>query len=192
MRKILYVSMLTWLLTACANGSSDDKHYYQLQAEPRPVSTAAVSAQNKFIWLEAVNVADYLNQDGLVYQLSPVEFATAEHNLWASPLHQQLSKLITQSLTQPMQYWIVANQRLAEPDATVQLYIDKFHGLKSGNVMISGRWIVIDRLGNISNLPFTVEQTQVGDGYAAMVKALSLAWQQEISQFRTQLPQLVH
>jgi uncharacterized protein len=90
--KVWMIGAAALLLSACS--SQPQKNYYQL---PVPTATtsvvhAPVESGAHQLWLERVNVADFLSALGVVYQTNDVQFVTAGNNLWASPLEQQLQQ----------------------------------------------------------------------------------------------------
>lgn len=97
---------LLLFLSACS--STPQKTYYQLPAlgVPAQVSSNGVSARQ--LWLEHISVADYLAQNGVVYQTNDVRYVIAQNNLWASSLDQQLQQTLVTNLSSALPGWVVS------------------------------------------------------------------------------------
>ncbi|MDX1757493.1 MAG: ABC-type transport auxiliary lipoprotein family protein [Marinobacter sp.] len=117
-----------------------------------------------------VRLAGYLEQGGIVYQLSDSEMHNARQHRWAEPLAQQLRRSLHAGLSE-----------MAPPNGgqlTVQL--SQFQGVRSlagDRAIIRGVWQynaggAVTRTGQIDwQGPLT------GDGYAGLVETLDQGWQ---------------
>ena len=130
------------LLTACSSGV-DNKSYYQLPvATQTGVQSSTASQGNRLLWVEQVNVPDYLAGNGVVYQTSDVKYVIAANNLWASPLDQQLRNTLVANLGNQLPGWVVASQPLGSDQDTLNVTVTGFHGRYDGKVIISGEWLL--------------------------------------------------
>lgn len=187
MKKWLPIAMAC-LLSACSS-SGEDKTYYQLPVPQAGVQSTA-SQGGRLLWVEQVNIPDYLAGNGVVYQTSDVQYVIANNNLWASPLDQQLRTTLVANLSNQMPGWVVASQPLGTDQDTLNVNVSGFHGRYDGTVVVSGEWL-LNHQGQLIKRPFHIELKQKQDGYDAMVKELSQAWAQEatsIAQSVTRLP----
>lgn len=175
MRKWLPL-VIACMLSACSS-SGDNKTYYQL---PVPTSGMQSSASqgSRLLWVEQVNVPDYLAGNGVVYQTSDVQYVIANNNLWASPLDQQLRTTLVANLSRQLPGWVVASQPLGSDQDTLNVSVTGFHGRYDGRVVVSGEWL-LNHQGQLLKRPFHIELKQNQDGYDEMVKMLSQAWMQE-------------
>ncbi|WP_409307517.1 membrane integrity-associated transporter subunit PqiC [Pectobacterium sp. B1J-3] len=174
MMKIWTLSMVL-LLSACS--SSPQKSYYQLPVIPATETSHTAVSPSGQLWLEHVGVADYLGNQGVVYQTSDVQYAIASDNLWASPLDQQLQQALVTELGNNMAGWIVTTQPHGGEQAVLNVTITAFHGRYDGKVVIRGEW-VLSRADKVIKRPFNVVLPQTEDGYEALVKTLAQGWQQ--------------
>lgn len=184
--KIWMLGAAALLLSACS--SQPQKSYYQL---PIPVTSAAVvqapvNSDTHQLWLERVNVADFLSALGVVYQTNDVQFVTAGNNLWASPLEQQLQQTMVANLSVAMPGWIVSSQPLGNSQDTLNISVTGFHGRYDGKAVISGEWI-LTRHGQLTKRAFNLVLPVQQDGYDALVKTLAEGWQQEAQQIARQI-----
>ncbi|WON78894.1 membrane integrity-associated transporter subunit PqiC [Serratia sp. UGAL515B_01] len=178
--------VLVMLLSAC--GSTPSKTYYQLPAlgTPSQVNGASVPRQ---LWLEHVSVADFLAQNGLVYQTSDVRFVTAQNNLWASPLDQQLQQTLVTNLGGALPGWVVSSQSMNSDQDVLNVTISGFHGRYDGKAIVQGEW-VLNHQGHLIKRPFNIELKQDEDGYDALVRSLAQAWQKEAQEIANQAARL--
>ncbi|OFS08986.1 membrane integrity-associated transporter subunit PqiC [Hafnia sp. HMSC23F03] len=184
--KVWMIGAAALLLSACS--SQPQKNYYQL---PVPTATtsvvhAPVESGAHQLWLERVNVADFLSALGVVYQTNDVQFVTAGNNLWASPLEQQLQQTMVANLSAAMPGWIVSAQPLGNVQDTLNINVTGFHGRYDGKAVISGEWILM-RNGQLTKRAFNLVLPVQQDGYDALVKTLAQGWQQEAQQIARQV-----
>lgn len=162
-------------LTACSSG--ENKTYYQLPVvQSRAQSTAPQG--ERLLWVDQVNIPDYLAGNGVVYQTSDVQYVMAHNNLWASPLDQQLRTTLVANLSQQLPGWMVTSQPLDNNQNTLTMTVNGFHGRYDGRVIVSGEWLLKYR-GQLIKRPFDIVLKQQHDGYDAMVKTLAAAWSEE-------------
>lgn len=163
------------LLAACS--TTENKTYYQLPITTGTVQNGA-SASQRMLWIEQVNVPDFLAGSGVVYQTSDVQYVIASNNLWASPLDQQLRTSLVSNLSNQLPGWVVSSQPLGSDQDTLNVSVSGFHGRYDGKVVVSGEWL-LNHQGQLTKRPFHIELAQQQDGYDAMVKTLAQAWSQE-------------
>lgn len=163
------------LLAACS--STENKTYYQLPQATGTVQNSASSSQ-RLLWVEQVNIPDFLAGSGVVYQTSDVQYVIASNNLWASPLDQQLRTTLVANLSNQLPGWVVSSQPLGSDQDTLNVSVNGFHGRYDGKVIVSGEWL-LNHQGQLTKRPFHIELAQQQDGYDAMVKELAQAWSQE-------------
>jgi len=174
---------LALLLSACSSDNS--KTYYQLPvlANPPAVTTQVSGGQ---LWVDHINLADYLAQAGVVYQTNDVQYVIASNNLWASPLEQQLQQTLVSNLNAALPGWVVSAQSLGSEQAQLTVNVTGFHGRHDGQVILRGEWILRYQQQLIKR-PFNLELKQADDGYDALVRTLAQGWQQEAQQIAQQV-----
>ena len=182
------VALLAVLLTACSAGG-DNKSYYQLPSPNMSATTPGEARGQRLLWVEQVNVPDYLAGNGVVYQTSDVKYVIATNNLWASPLDQQLRTTLVANLSNQLPGWVVASQPLGSVQDTLNVTVTGFHGRYDGRVIVSGEWL-LNHQGQLIKRPFHIELKQQQDGYDEMVKVLAQAWQQEAVSIASELKRL--
>ncbi|WP_392565631.1 ABC-type transport auxiliary lipoprotein family protein [Utexia brackfieldae] len=178
--KKIWVLLSMWLLVSCSSSLPQKNYYLLTHGHQSSVKPAAIETVNDFIWIAPVNIANFLNKDGLVYQTDPYQYVTATNNLWASPLVAQLQEQVVSELSALLPQRLVSAAPLATPTATVKLFISGFHGSYLGDVIIEGYWIIMDDQGRTQRKNFSYQLPQTADGYDAMVKTLSQGWYNEV------------
>ncbi|WP_334322907.1 ABC-type transport auxiliary lipoprotein family protein [Gilliamella apicola] len=170
------------LLVGCS-ANTENKSYFQL-ASNLPVQTPkTMKSTNRFIKIDSIDVASFLNKSGIVLQTEDIKYVTAINNLWVSTLSQQLEERLVQDLSLLLPDYLISSKSLATPTLTVKLFIDGFHGGYNGDAIIKGRWIVTNNKNHIETKPFERHIPLVKNGYDALVKALSKGWQEEEQDF---------
>lgn len=166
----------TGLLAGCSS-KSIGKSYYQLSSNIGNVLTQTMQTKKNFMWIESVEVADFLNKPGIVLQTRDINYVTANNHLWVSTLSQQLRDRLEQDLMRLLPNYLVSNQAIATPTLRVKLYIDAFYGSYTGDAVIKGRWVVGDSRDRLYTKAFERHVPLTRNGYDALVKALSRGWQ---------------
>ncbi|QIQ21865.1 ABC-type transport auxiliary lipoprotein family protein [Zophobihabitans entericus] len=175
--KKLIVTLCVLFVVSCSS-SSPAKRYFQLTSDFSQTEQPASQAVKDFIWIESVNVAPYLNTLGIVYQTNDVEYVTANNNLWASSLSQQITARVVHDLSMLLPGRLVSDKPLSKPVTTLKVFIDSFHGHYAGDALIKGRWIINHNdTMTVKNFNYVIRQSQ--DGYEDLVKTLSKGWQEE-------------
>ncbi|CAI1180952.1 membrane integrity-associated transporter subunit PqiC [Serratia quinivorans] len=174
---------LALLLSACS--SKPQKTYYQLQALAAPAQVSSGSSTRQ-LWIEHVFVADYLSQNGVVYQTNDVRYVIAQNNLWASPLDQQLQQTLVTNLSNALPGWVVSTQPMSSDQDVLNITVSSFHGRFDGKAIISGEWM-LKHHGLLFKRPFNLELKLDEDGYDALVRTLAEGWQKEAKSIAFQL-----
>lgn len=177
----LQIMLLVTLLSAIIGCSSDvpNKSYFQLTSNLANHGSTMTQSTHYFIWIESIEVADFLNKSGIVLQTDDIKYTTATNHLWVSALSQQLAERLSQDLTQIMPNYLVSTNSITTPSLTVKLFIDGFHGNYNGDAIITGRWVMTDKSGKIVTKVIKRQIPLTTNGYDALVKALSQGWQDE-------------
>lgn len=179
MRKNLMMGTLL-LLAGCS--SNVDNTYYQLPVGSNVARVSSVStAEQPMLWVQQVNVPDYLAGNGLVYQTSDVKYVIAANNLWASPLDQQLQQTLVMHLSKALPGRLVASAPFGENHDTLTVNVTDFQGRHDGKAVIAGEWL-LQHQGRLIRHGFSLTLPQSEDGYDALVRTLALGWQQTAQQ----------
>ncbi|WP_236645378.1 PqiC family protein [Aidingimonas lacisalsi] len=180
------VVMSLVLLTGCA-GSPTPSERYTLPG-PAPEHTAGADAEHVLL-VESLDLAEYLDNEGIVLQLDELRLNEASQHLWAERLDHQLERGLRHRLAERLDTTYVAsdardmNLATGEDDerhvevAKLRIDVDRFQGDQHGYAIAGGRWQLRnthDRL--IAARPFNVRTELEHDGYPALVRALGASW----------------
>jgi uncharacterized lipoprotein YmbA len=176
----LVILIAAFAMTACSSAPSS-KSYYQLPTAAGVMTQKSNIPAERQIQLTGVNVADYLNGLGIVYQTSDVQFVMANNNLWAGSLQQQLQQSLMDNLNADLPGWIVTNHSTGDGEKTLSVNVAAFHGRYDGTVVVRGDWILTDRTNTLTR-SFDILLSQTDDGYDSLVRALAKAWRQQNEQ----------
>lgn len=181
MRILIVFAMLSGLV-ACSNTVSVD--YYQLTSTELEHSAKPAA---KAIFLQPVQVANYLNSKSIIMQMSPVQLVLARQHLWAEPIGQQIQRKLANSLeAQSSDYKIALQPNSTAVRLTVS--VEQFHGTEQGYALFKGRYILQDSGAEQQSFNFNYQVPLQADGYPALVFSLSQAVEQLATDILQQLP----
>jgi uncharacterized lipoprotein YmbA len=167
-----WVMILSILLAACSS-APPTKHYYQLPATVNVAETRAV--RYRTLQVAPIQVADFLAADGIVYQSNDVRYVTAQNNLWASPLTEQLQLSLVQGLRDALPDWQVGS---ADQGTVLSVTVTGFHGRYDGKALVQGVWSINGKQTRY----FHLLVPQDSSGYDALVRTLGKAWQLQVKE----------
>lgn len=179
----LFVALLG--LSACGGNfqnlnnigqQSDPAKFYALSVAPKAEGEAAQSAP-QVIGIGPVSVADYLDRSHIVIRKSPTELELGEFDRWAGKLDKEIQRVLVENLAQTHSgSTVIAHpwRGAVNPDASVELSIDRFERDSDGKAKLSASWQVFVR---DSREPVAFHQwsaeKDAAAGYPALTTALS-------------------
>lgn len=166
------------ILAGCASEQAIQNKQYILPEVP----AAQLTAPGAAVLIVNSELSEYLNQRGLVYRTSNTEIVQAQHNLWAQGIKKQLNRRIVAGLLARQRlYWpIEVNAALDLTNKPqLQVYLQRFNGVYTGQAELAGEWQLISSSGQIvRNEHFYIEVPLAEPGYPALVAALSAGLEQ--------------
>ena len=170
------LAIATAALAGCAAQSMPTNRYTLPKADS-PQQAGEPSSQAATLAIGPVEVASYLDQEGIVMQTSDIELNAANQNLWAESLGQQLTRRLRQSLAANLPDIVVLNTARSEAGAQrLTLSVDQFQGRYDGQAVASGEWQLHDGNDLVAQRHFEVAQPLSDDGYPALVRTLGTVW----------------
>ncbi|MCE3025855.1 MULTISPECIES: membrane integrity-associated transporter subunit PqiC [unclassified Salinicola] len=160
-------------LAGCA-GTPSTPSRYVLPAAGDVTPVTGVSTPTLVV--QPVAISSYLDQEGIVMQLSDIELNSANQNLWADSLGSQLTRNLRQTLTQALPQTLVLGTG-SSSDARLSVEVDRFQGRYDGQAVVSGEWQLREGNRVVRQAPFNVTRPLTADGYPALVRTLGEAWQ---------------
>jgi hypothetical protein len=163
-------AMLILCLTACTKPLMQSQVYF-LPA-PQAQTVAIPQSGAKLLQIKPVQLADFLDKQGLVLQLDDITLNQAKNHLWAEDLRQQINRGLRERLNQQQpDFWAVGPSTPA--DFRLFIEIDAFHGRYDGVAITSGEWQLKNTKGDVLKLASFRYETKLNErGYPALVRAL--------------------
>lgn len=189
MKKGLIIAVVM-LSASCSISKVSEKEFYLLDVKTTAQQNQTSPQQRSgLIWVNTVDVSDFLSQQGLVYQTSDNQYNVAQQNVWLTPLNQQFIDIISTVFSQQFPSTLVSLRRVTSPNVEITLKIDGFHGRYDGKVVVKGKWFAIlngkKETFYTQDFDYLVDLPQ--DGYDTLVEVLSKTFQQEVVRFADQL-----
>ncbi|MEL0628257.1 PqiC family protein [Psychromonas aquatilis] len=185
--------MKKWLILIIvfiAGCSSNPEQQSGLFLLPADITTPTAS-NTAPVLIVKTNLAEYLDQVGLVYRTSDTKVVVAKQNRWAEKISAQINQsMISKLRAKQTTYWPVqlnsALQLNNQPQ--LQIRLTKFNGVYTGDAEVSGEWQLIDAKGAlIKSEYFTIEKPLKETGYDQLVLSLSEGLDDLSTQIATQL-----
>lgn len=168
--KPFFALLLLLILTGCANQPVENHRYFLPDTDAIQQQSSQTSP--RLLQISEVQLADFLDDGGLVLQLDDITLNQAKNHLWAADLHQQINRGLRNRLNQRQQAFTVVGPQTAG-DLRLSLTIDAFHGRHDGLALMSGQWQLQDMQGQIISLKnFDLQTELAASGYPALVRAL--------------------
>lgn len=168
-----WLFLLVVLVTGCSSTEAVNNSLFLLPS----IQSSPVAAKSAPVLVVKTELAEYLNQSGLVYRTSESEVVLAKQNLWAHQLSDQINQRLVNDLRAKQKlYWPVQLNSALQLSNQPQLHLRllKFNGSYNGNAEISGEWLLISAEGKLlKNEYFQLDQALESEGYNGLVKALS-------------------
>ncbi len=157
------------LLSACGSRA----HYYRLSAEaPARHGRTSVS-----VGVGPVTLPGYVDRRELVYASRPNEFAIPPDALWASPLRENMTRVLTEDLRRLLGSREVVSYPWSgrrAPAQQVVLDVRRFHALSGKYAVLDVGWRITNASGGVrSRHSASLREPIDGDGYAPVVAAQS-------------------
>ncbi|MDC0661455.1 PqiC family protein [Marinobacter sp. SS21] len=171
LKHLFVVCSLAILLAACASAPSPPPPGYLLPS-------AAMSGHGAMA--VQVRLAGYLEQGGLVLQLSKSELHSARQHRWAESLAQQLQRGLHAHL----------GEQAGTEKGQLLVRLSQFHGVRDAQgdrAVIRGAWQFQAADGPPRQGTIDWHEPIATDGYAALVESLDLGWRDVARQIASAL-----
>ena len=171
--KALFTALaMSTLLSACS--SSPVSHFYILEAQAEPESQSAATVA---IGVGPVSTANYLDNPRILTSPNGVELSSSPIDLWAEPLHNGITRVITANLVA-----LTGNHRIRpfpwrsdeQPQLAIKVEVLELNA-NAGTADLYLRWSIRHRQGSeplAEGFSRYTEPLQ-GTGYTAVSKAYS-------------------
>jgi uncharacterized lipoprotein YmbA len=161
------VLVLTSALAACA-GAGLERHEYLL----RPETATAPADADGVARLTLVEVAPYLDQDGIVLLGPDSEVHVGKQHLWAEGLNESVQRYLQVAIgTASGRVVEVAPVTTGRPAPEIEVRIHQLHGSVDGRARLVAEWSVTQADGSATLHEFESVLRISADGYPALVAA---------------------
>jgi hypothetical protein len=158
-----------WLLTSCA---SPNPNLYTLELPPGPVRRGGP----RVIELRSIGLARYLERSQIVRSSENFRLGVISNDWWGEPLDAMIGRTLARALTQrlPGSTVYLENGAIsAEPDATVQVNVQRLDQDAGGAIRLVAQFAVVRRSSDTRGV--TIEVPTRGATTADLVAAMSEA-----------------
>ena len=185
MKKILMV-FLIFTLSACGSKPPPETQYFVLTPNVQLASASDKDSKN-IVVLETIQLAEYLDQPGIVLQTDSHQIQVAHYHRWAEPLKRNLHRYILETLNEKLpNHKIQSDAAFNKADSKQSLHIkvNQFNGTKDGSAILSGHWRLkdLETKSILKNESFHFEETLANDGYTELVNQLATLLEQLCSE----------
>jgi uncharacterized lipoprotein YmbA len=167
--------LFSLILAGCIGGRSAPTQFYMLSPMPPTVATPATVNASIRIGLDPVEVPDYLDRPHMVTHLDRAEYQLDEFNQWLEPLSGNLTRVITENLSEMLQAEgidILSTEHTVKTDYVVAVQILRLDGKRGQDMVLVARWSLFDQTDN--SLPLTkrsvIQEAASDDTYQGHVK----------------------
>ncbi|PCI18493.1 MAG: hypothetical protein COB62_06820 [Piscirickettsiaceae bacterium] len=167
------------LLMGCATDVQRNK-YYNFNITPLSIGINNTAKLNiKHIVVHPIQLATFLDQQGLVIQIDKHQIYTSKYHRWAQPLQELLSNKLIQELNKQSHADYVFNKKtpLTTTKPSLHLYIDveQFNSTNHSQIILSGQFWLSDENETLrKNNHFVFKEQLNKDGYQHSVVKLEL------------------
>ncbi len=155
------------LLSGCA-GKPPEGTYFLMRADS--AGTAALSQGD--VGIGRVQVAKYLDQQGIVLETAPHQLQIARLNLWAEPLDKSIRSTLAGQLSLALGSRVQDDLgRRSSWRLQVDVKIDQLHGTHDGRALLVASWWVSDgKKGEpVAQGRFESSEALLDSGYPGLV-----------------------
>lgn len=175
---VTFLSLAAILLGGCASSSATAPSLFVLDSGSLHATPGSHEAGAPTLMVMPVSTAAYLSKGGIVYQTQPHRVVIARDNRWASPLADQLTDDLRQTLDKELSGVNIVKANSRQDDAyLLDTEVDQFLGRYDGKAHIAGQWSLTSPGGQqIANRKFNETVPLKTDGYPALVDSLAQGW----------------
>jgi uncharacterized protein len=158
-----------WLLASCA---SPNPNLYTLEPPPGPERRGGP----RVIELRSIGLARYLERSQIVRSSENFRLDVIANDWWGEPLDAMIGRTLAHALTQRLPgstVYVESGAISAEPDATVQVNVQRLDQDAGGTVRLAAQFALVRRTSDTRSV--TIEVPVRGAGTPGLVAAMSEA-----------------
>ncbi len=130
-------------------------HYYALVPPVSKSDEVIQRADKPALVIERVELAEYLQQSGMIIQTGNNQLQVSRNNLWAESLELALPKALVRDLqlqSDEYSYYLKSVDWIPRTDYRLRLRIDSLQATDQGEVVAAGRYQLISENGSDPNV----------------------------------------
>jgi len=171
--RIFLIAFITAVATGC--GGSAPSRFYTLESTASPEGTPAASYA---VTVGPISIPASVDRPQFVVQAAPNRIEVDEFNRWASPLDDNIARVVAGNLSVLLGTPRVAKSPLAnfDPNYRVAIDVQRFESVAGKSVLVEAVWTVRASVGGETRSGRTVANEPVqGEGFEALAAAHSRA-----------------
>jgi uncharacterized lipoprotein YmbA len=161
------VLLLTLLVAGCSHTPVETQFY--LLRQQAAIESREMKPSPDFS-LGDVSIASYIDQPGLILEVSPGQVRPARHHEWAEPMHRSVRIFLQREISIEFEADLFSS-RFSPASTVVEIRVDQLHGTSSGEAILTAHWWTIHKGELKSSYQYTSTEPLEQDGYAALAKA---------------------
>lgn len=166
------MSLVWLLLTGCSSPAPKEVSLYLLRM-PTDITNPEASTGSVRIGLGEVRTAPYLDDQGLMLELTHRVIRPARYHRWAEPLSSSLAVVLSDSISASLGQSISNRTDSSAWDYRVDVYIDEMHGTRDGVAKLNATWTIVSLSSEAADSQhrFASRERIPSKGYGALVDA---------------------
>ncbi len=172
------LTVLAASLNYCASEPVQVNYYLLSATSPQGVNVQTSNTVPTLV-IDSVEVADYLQQSGIVLQTTDTQVQISKRHLWAETLDSALPKLLFKELqkqSNDFDFYLKYSDFVPRSDYRLLVQIDSFQATDRGEVICSGRYQLIAQSNaeQVISVDFKFNRDLDADGYDHAIDQLRL------------------
>lgn len=168
MRTSLFLVAVASVLVSACSTTPPSRSTYLLRSTANMESGPRAKSSNAS--LGELTVANYIDQSGLVMELSDGMIHSAKHHHWAEPLRISLREFLSAEIAADTGRSLASTSSSATDITRIDVNISQLHGDSEGNARLVAHWSL--NKGNVrTEYQFAETKPLEGVGYESLVAA---------------------
>lgn len=179
-KNILFCLIL--VVSGCSSAPKPETQHFVLTPNTQETSTDKSNTMQKglkkLVVLNSINLAEFLDQPGIVLQTDAHQIEVAHYHRWGEPLKHNLHRYILETLTTQLPQLSLLSDNKINSDLVhqkLEITFNQFNGTADGLALLSGHWVLkqSDAKTYMLNKSFSYQMTLKNSGYPELVKQLA-------------------
>jgi uncharacterized lipoprotein YmbA len=145
MRRIAFIATLCAVAAFAAGCASPPSHFYTLSRTTTPTAAAAATSSNLSLVVGPVSIPAIVDQPQIVVSTGPNQVSLDEFNRWASPLQNNISRVVAENLVAMLgtpRVSLFQQSLNADADYRVAIEVQSFESALGEAATLNAVWVV--------------------------------------------------